>query len=62
MILERRALRQCRNRRAVPSGAMTGPGIMILLYGAGRDPGGGESPMSAANRQAADDFPDAGAK
>ena len=31
---------------------------MILLYGAGRVPGGGEIPMSAANRQAADVFPD----
>ena len=48
---------QCRNPEAVLPGAMTGPGTMILLYGAGGEPGRGEIPMSADNSQAADDFP-----
>ena len=33
--------------------AMTGPGIMILLYGAGGIPGGGETPMRLCKHMAA---------
>ncbi len=33
--------------------AMTGPGIMILLYGAGGEPGRGETPMRLRQHAAA---------
>ncbi len=36
---------QCRKYRVAPGMAMTGLRIMILLYGAGGEPGRGETPM-----------------
>ncbi len=54
---ERTARTQCRNCRIASGKAMTGSRIMILLYGAGGEPGRGEIPMRLQSMQSSDGFP-----
>ena len=48
---------QCCKYRVAPDMAMTGLRAMILLYGAGGEPGRGEIPMELVSSQPSDDFP-----
>ena len=47
---------QCCKYRVAPDMAMTGLRTMILPYGAGGEPGRGETPMRLCNTQSLDDF------